>query len=127
MWFLDIETRSKTPLNKGMTNYVRCPSTEILILALAQNDRPAITLSGKMAIKSACKNIWESEEKIVAHNPAFDFLILKNKSLLPGAELGDLYKRFIPSDLLSLWAGGPNQLGLASQYWESPSQKNRGI
>ena len=75
--FLDTETRASLDLRKvGAHRYVQCPDFTILMLQYAVGDGPVHVLTDPEEILHAADVLLASTERVVAHNAAFDRLVL---------------------------------------------------
>lgn len=75
--FLDTETRASLDLKKvGAHRYVQCPDFRVLMLQYAIDDGPVHVLTDPNEILHASDVLVASSDQIVAHNAAFDRLVL---------------------------------------------------
>lgn len=83
--FLDTETRAGLDLKKvGAHRYVQCPDFKVLMLQYAVDDGPVHVLTDEREIIQTADVLIASSDSIVAHNAAFDRLVL---SALLGSSL----------------------------------------
>lgn len=76
--FLDTETRASADLKKvGAHRYVQCPDFAVLMLQYAVGDGPVHVLTDPDEILHASDVLVASSDQIVAHNTAFDRLVLE--------------------------------------------------
>ena len=110
--FLDIETYSRLPLERGAFVYGRDDSTEIIMLAWKTADmkEPELILD-KTLIRRFIHYLGVKNIKIYAHNADFEWHVMRNYS--PALKL----EQFYCTRLQSAYFGGPHGLSPAGRFW----------
>jgi DNA polymerase len=125
--YIDFETRSEVDLKKsGAAVYSEHPSTEILCLAVAKDDGPALGFLDiyDIGLKDLLSKAISSGETFEAHNSFFEYQIFKN--ILSKKLNIDFVptKQWQCTAAMAASSGLPRALGKAAEVAGLPQQKD---
>ena len=120
MW--DFETRSSTPIEKGLTNYFNDPDFKVLCGAYKFDGKPAHSFFGEKAY-DFCRNLYDFSERypFVAFNSAMEAHVFAKVLNLP---VEDVFKRFYPLELVCKYLGGPDKLEKCLSFFKVKEKKD---
>lgn len=124
MIHLDFETRSEVDIRSaGVWRYAEHPSTEIVCLAVARDDRPPV-LYREHEIETFVTHARKYENEMwAAHNAEFEMAIITHKLVPLGFKKPDP-TQWVCTAAMAAYQGLPRSLGEAAKALNLPDQKD---
>ena len=119
---VDFETRSKTPINKGLGRYFSDPSFEVLCGAFKFKGKKSVCYS-KTQTEKMCAMLlnFMKRHPIISYNSAFEAGVISRVLDMPVREI---FPYLLPLELVVKYLGGPDRLFETPDFFDIDCQKD---